>query len=158
MTRRRFRRRVLLWAVIGGWCVLTLWLSVLPREEIRVWETTIIRNDYFRRTISREWLLWRPPLFAELGHLVFFLPFGVGAFVAGRLWGRRVMVWALAGVFGWAVLAEGSQFFVEGRTPRLLDLLAGWLGIALGFGVCVVGQWLLGLLPWRRRKAPAGET
>lgn len=146
--RRRFRRRVLLWAVIGGWCILTLWLSILPREEIRVWETTIIHNDYLKQRIPREWLIWRPPMFAELGHLVFFLPFGVGAYLAGRLWGRRVMVWSLIGVFGWAAVAEASQFLVEGRTPRFLDLAAGWLGIALGFGVCAIGGWLWANCLW----------
>jgi hypothetical protein len=142
--RRRFRRRVLLWAVIGGWCILTLWLSVLPREEIRAWEVRILFSDLLRKRIPREWLIWRPPMFAEWGHLVFHLPLGVGAYVAGFLWGRRVRVWSLVGVLGWAVVAEASQFLVESRTPRLLDLSAGWLGIALGFGTCAACGWLWG--------------
>ncbi len=146
--RRGFRRRLLLAIVIGAWCVLTWWLSVLPREEVRAWETAIIRNQYARQIFSRETLNWRPPGFSLMGHVVFYIPFGMGVVAAGRLWGRRVFLYGAGGAFAWGLLSEASQFLSEDRTPRVLDLLASWTGVVVGLGIAAA--WL-GLLGWLRR-------
>jgi VanZ family protein len=146
--RRVFRRRMLLVVIIGAWCVLTWWLSVLPREEVRAWETAIIRNQYARQYFSRETLNWRPPGFSLMGHVLFYIPFGIGVVAVGRVWGRRAMLWAGGGAFVWGLVSETSQFLSEDRTPRVLDLLASWTGVVVGMGVAV--GWL-GLLAWRRR-------
>ncbi len=144
-------RRVVVWSVLAGLCVFTLWMSLLPREEVRGWETYVIRNPYFRRTISREWLNWRPEGFAEMAHFVFHLPFGVVVFLAGWSLGRRAMYCAAALAFVWVGVAELSQFYTDDRTPRIGDVLAGWAGIVIGWGFCVLLAQLRHLMWWRRK-------
>jgi polysaccharide biosynthesis protein VpsQ len=79
--------------------------------------------------------IYRFPNGDRVGHVVLY---GILAFLLNlALSGRRLTLGRISlplGSFlaaGFAVLEELSQFFFPARTPDLVDLTCGWLGIAL---------------------------
>ncbi len=142
---------VLLLGCMGGYLLFLSLLTVAERGTVVDYEERIRTLPFIMALVPEAFHKHFGPEWYTVRHLLGLVPLGLLAAGAswqagalyGRRRGRRVAGGLLAGVFGFVGLLEIIQIWVPGRHALLVDVLAGWAGIALGFVVGLILCWAI---------------
>ncbi len=118
-------------------------LTTAPKTSIAHLESTVRRHEFVQAWVPKPVRDFRPKPWDTYQHLLLNIPFGLLAGVGGVTAARAfraetkpvatMIILSLAA--GWALYSEWRQVALPDRSAGWDDLLANWLGLAIGFGM-----------------------
>lgn len=131
-------------------------MTVVDPETLSRYEESVRSTPLFDSTVRKSFRTHFGTEWYTVRHVIGFFPLGLLLGTLGwvariregrrRSWRTGGRYLGAAGLF--IVIMEIAQFWIPGRTPHLTDVLAGFGGTLLGFGLAA-GVLLLLALVWR---------
>ena len=131
--------KIIWWILIAFWCGMIFFQSSKPATESHKQSLFIVVavNHWVTALVGKEVVVLTDARIRMLAHFIEYMIFGIllfNGFSSGKSLRRTFLLFLAVGIT-WAVSDEIHQFFVPGRTMRLIDVMTDTAGILCGAGL-----------------------